>query len=217
MAQNQLICAPLVQYWDLSMVSVRSGDFSVTPKVVNFTDFLLFRWAQEDPEARNQRQKLSHSTGQSNGFPCKVMPSDARPNLKTGCVWDHVPQERHSHSRWISTNVFFHHAKTRNRQLIMTWEPTSTLYLSCFCFYRSSWSVFAAVLSYESKGRFGWLQLLPRAVLPASSARTDLFWNAEWQQCWQCFGDDAECGNTWQIKVFFSMQDPACVNQSICI
>lgn len=53
------------------------------------TTFFFSRWAQKDPEAMNQRQKLSHSTCQRNGSPCKMMLSNAKPNLKTGCLqWE---------------------------------------------------------------------------------------------------------------------------------
>lgn len=35
------------------------------------------------------------------------MPSDARPNLKTGCVWDQAPQESHPHSRLFPQMLCF--------------------------------------------------------------------------------------------------------------
>lgn len=45
---------------------------------------------QEDPQAKEQRQKPSHSTSHGNGPPCKMMPSCVTPNFKTACLRTHT-------------------------------------------------------------------------------------------------------------------------------
>lgn len=43
-----------------------------------------------------------------------MMPSDARPNFKTGCVWDKAPQERHPHSRLVPQMFCFINQKPKS-------------------------------------------------------------------------------------------------------
>lgn len=43
-----------------------------------------------------------------------MMPSDARPNFKTGCVWDKAPQERHPHSRLVPQMFSFINQKPKS-------------------------------------------------------------------------------------------------------
>ena len=62
-------------YWHFRWI------FPVTSTIPGF--FLFLPWAQK--EGRNQRQKLSRSTSQGNGSPCKMMLSSTKPYFKTGC------------------------------------------------------------------------------------------------------------------------------------
>lgn len=75
----------------------RSGEPFTAHRSMRVTE-VFFRGAQKDPEARTKKQKLSHSTSQGNGSPCKMMLSNTKPNFKTGCI---------QHCRWCR-DVYTH-------------------------------------------------------------------------------------------------------------
>lgn len=85
-----------------------SGDFSVTPLAVNFTDSLCFCELRRIP-GPGTRDKSCLAPRVRVMALCKTMPSDARPNFKTGCVGDKAAQQRHPHS----SNLVFLQPKTR--------------------------------------------------------------------------------------------------------
>lgn len=96
-----------------AFTATHSRDFSITPKAVNFTDFLCFGELRRIPRP-GTRDKSCLAPQVRVMAPRKMMPSDARPNFKTGCVWDKAPQERHPHSRLVAQMFCFINQKPKS-------------------------------------------------------------------------------------------------------